>query len=78
MTQVLAYLWQHYSTMYEYNFKNVLASLLHDGNPAHAEPAISFAPSNFRKLQRFFSSAANIQEGTTQVQGHWRTFLSHV
>ena len=59
-------------------FKNTLAPLLHDGNTAHVEPAISFAPSNFRKLQRFFSSGANIQEGTTHVQGQWRQFLSHV
>ena len=41
------------------------------------EPTLTFAPSNFRKMQRFFSSAANIQAGTTSIQGEWRMMLSY-
>ena len=52
-------------------------TMLHDGNANCIEPTLTFAPSNFRKLQRFFSSAANCQAGTTSIQGEWRKMLSY-
>lgn len=50
--------------------------MLYDGNENYAEPTLTFAPSNFRKLQRLFSSAANCQNGTTQIQGEWKKMLT--
>ena len=50
--------------------------MLYDGNANCIEPVLTFAPSNFRKMQRFFSSAANCQAGTTSIQGEWRKMLS--
>ena len=53
------------------------SSRLYEGNQNSQKPKLHFAPSNFRKLQRFFSFAANTQAGTTSIQGEWKTMLTY-